>query len=137
MGTKYSSSISDEDKLYIEYVERLRDKTCVNINKIGLGGIERLCKELELEMHTLEKKTCKLSEVTRKSIKDRYITTIQWYREKREIPSLETLLTKLTEMKAPRNKSQETTFERQITTARQELKELKSNKLLIPITNRN
>ena len=133
MGTKYSSSISDEDKLYIEYVERLRDKTCVNINKIGLGGIERLCKELELEMHTLEKKTCKLSEVTRKSIKDRYITTIQWYRESvREIPSLETLLTKLTEMKAPRNKSQETTFEKQISTVRQELEELKSNKIIDP-----
>ena len=43
---------------------------------------------------------------------------------------METLLTELTEMKAPINKSQETTFERQIYTARQELEELKSNETI-------
>ena len=137
MGTKHSSSmskeekISKENKLYFEYMVRLRDKTYVDISETGLEGIERLCKELELEMHTLEKKTSKLSEVTRESIKDRYITTIQWYRDiVREIYSLETLLNELAEMKAPINKSQETTFSGQISTARQELDELKSNKTI-------
>ena len=137
MGTKHSSSmskeerISEENKLYFDYMVRLRDKTCVDISETGLEGIERLCEELELEMHTLEKKTSKLSEVTRESIKDRYIATIQWYRDiVREIYSLETLLTELAEMKAPINKSQETTFSGQISTARQELDELKSNKTI-------
>ena len=51
-------------------------------------------------------------------------------KECRNIEKCYELILELTKMKAPINKSQETTFERQISTARQELKELKSNKTI-------
>ena len=134
MGAKYSSSISKEDKLYIKYVERLRDKTCVNIKEIGLVEIDKLCKELEFEINALGKVSI-LPEEIRTLIKDQYLTTVQWYREQyrnimRELDPLNELIAELTKLKAPIYKSQEATFERQISTAILELENFKSNQTI-------
>ena len=51
--------------------------------------------------------------------------------ECRNIVRCHELISELTKMKAPVNKSQETTFERQISIARQELRELHSNEIII------
>ena len=59
------------------------------------------------------------------------------FHECRNIVQRYELISDLTEMKAPINKSQETTFERQIATARQELKELKSNERINPYLKRD
>ena len=53
-------------------------------------------------------------------------------KEGRNIVRYYELISELRRMKAPINKSQETTFEKQISTARQELEELKSNKTIGP-----
>ena len=60
-------------------------------------------------------------------IREEYITNVN---QCRNIVKCYELIPELTKMKAPINKSQETTFERQISTARQELKELKSNETI-------
>ena len=58
---------------------------------------------------------------------NKYITNVN---ECRYIVKCYELISELDIMKAPINKSQETTFQRQISTARQELKELKSNETI-------
>ena len=57
----------------------------------------------------------------------KYPTSVNRYRN---IMEYYELIVKLTKMKAPVNRSQEITFERQISTARQELEKLKSNKTI-------
>ena len=63
----------------------------------------------------------------RASIKDLYLTNVE---QCKAIVKHYELLTELATLKAPMYKSQEATFERQITTAKQELKELKSNEAI-------
>ena len=63
-----------------------------------------------------------------------YVTGVK---QCRNIVKYYELISELTEMKAPINKSQEATFERQIATARQELKELKSNERINPYLKRD
>ena len=84
----------------------------------------------EKEFQRLDKETIGqiLSQVPQE-IRDSimYATSVK---QCRDIVKYYELISQLTIMKAPINKSQETTFERQISTARQELEELKSNKTI-------
>ena len=131
MGAKQSRKA---DKKIGQYRERLNEIVSIDVFEISLEEVEKLCHELELEMNTLEgnKKAAKLPEEIYASIKDQFMIQIERFDILRKVLSLNELTSKLTEMKAPINKSQETTFERQIYTARQELEELKSNECINP-----
>ena len=86
--------------------------------------------KIETELKRLIKEfinQLQLPQEIRDSIKEKYITN---FNECRDIVRYYELIPELTKMKAPINKSQETTFEKQISTARQELEELKSNKTI-------
>ena len=94
--------------------------------------LKELCHALEIEMSTLDsKKASKLPEETRDIFKQHYLMIIQVYKDTvRASDSLNELISELTKLKAPIYTSQEATFERQISTARQELEELKSNETI-------
>ena len=85
--------------------------------------------KIETELKRLDKEVTDqfLSQVPQK-IRDsiNYPTSVN---ECRNIVKCYKLISELTKMKAPINKSQETTFDRQISTAKHELKELKSNEI--------
>ena len=92
---------------------------------------------VETELQRLDKETIGqiLSQVPQE-IHDSimYATSVN---ECRDIVKYYELIPELTIMKAPINKSQEATFERQISTARQELEELKSNETIGSYHKRN
>ena len=133
MATEESTkSQTKAEKLINLYMERLKEINSTDISGISLDEIEELCKGFELEVNTLNsKKASILSMETRFSLKHQYYMTIQRYRNiNKEVQSFNKLLTELTEMKAPIYKSQEASFKRKISTAIQELKELKSNETI-------
>ena len=80
-------------------------------------------------MSTLDsEKASKLPEEKRDRLKQRYLTIIQGYKDTvRDTDSLNELISELTRLKDLKDKSQEETIEKQISTVRQELEELKSN----------
>ena len=114
------------------YEKRLREIESININRLSLEELKELCYALEIEMSTLDsEKASKLPEEIRDRFKQRYLARIQRYKNTmRDTDSLNELIEELTKLKAPINKSQEATFEKQISTARQKLEELKSNKTI-------
>ena len=114
------------------YEKRLREIESININRLSLEELKELCYALEIEMSTLDsEKASKLPEEIRDRFKQRYLARIQRYKNTmRDTDSLNELIEELTKLKAPINKSQEATFEKQISTARQKLEELKSIKTI-------
>ena len=114
------------------YQRKLKKMQSTDIKGMSLKGIKELCEKSELEMNALDsEEASKLPERMNASIRHQYATLIEQYGNiLRDVNSLTVLLDKLTEMKAPINKSQEATFDRQMSTARQELEELKSNKTI-------
>ena len=131
MGAKQSTKA---EKMIGQYRQRLNEIEFIDVFEISLEEIEKLCHELELEMNTIysNMKAAKLPEEICVSIRDQFMIQIERFDILRKLHSLNELISELTEMKAPINKSQETTFERQISTAKQELKELKSNVCINP-----
>ena len=118
-----------------QYRQRLREIEYIDIDRLSLEELKELCHALEIEMRELDsKKASELPEEIRYGFKQQYLNIIQGYKDTmdimRDTDSLNELIEELTKMKAPINRSQETTFERQISTARQELEELKSNKTI-------
>ena len=115
-----------------QYEKRLREIISININRLSLEELKELSLELEIEMSTLDsEKASKLPEETSERFKQQYLTVIQWYKDiMRETDSLNKLIDELTKLKAPINKREETTFEKQISTARQEVEELKSSETM-------
>ena len=131
MGAKQSTKA---EKLIGQYRERLNEIESIDVFEISLEEVEKLCHELKLEMNTLHSNTKagKLPKEICVSIKDQFMIQIERFDILRLVLTLDELIAELTKMKPPRNKSQETTFERQISTARQELEELKSNEIINP-----
>ena len=131
MGAKQSTKA---EKMIGQYRERLNEIESIDVIEISLEGVEKLCHELELEMNILysDKKSAKLPEEIYASIKDQFMIQIQRFNILRKVLSLNELIPELTKLKAPINNHQETTFEREISTARQELEELKSNECINP-----
>ena len=127
MGAKQS-------KLIGQYRERLNEIESIDVFEISLEEVEKLCHEIELEMNTLDRneKAAKLPKEIFTSIWDQFMQQIQRFGIVRKVLSLNELIAELSKLKPPINKSQETTFERQISTARQELEELKSNQCINP-----
>ena len=136
MGAKQSRKA---EKLIGQYRKRLNEIESIDVNEITLEEVEKLCHELELEMDTVDRsmKAAKLPEEIYASIKDQFMIQIERFNVLRLVRSLDELIPELTKLKAPINKNQETTFERQISTARQELKELKSNECINPFLKRD
>ena len=130
MATRQSTKAQTKaEKLTRQYYERLPEiKSFLKktLKKMSLKGVEELCNELELEMNAVDNEEVSiLSLEIRAAIKAQYQTIIERYRNVvREVHPLNELMN-LNNLKAPINKSQETTFERQIYTARQELEKLK------------
>ena len=122
---------TSESKLTDHYEKRLREIEYINIDILSLEELKELCHELEIEMNTLDsKKASKLPEKTRDRFKRQYLTVIQVYKDTVEATdSVNELLDKLTKLKALKDK-REATFEKKISTVRQELEELKSNKTI-------
>ena len=131
MGAKQSTKA---EKMIGRYRKRLNEIESIDIIEIRLEEVEKLCHELELEMNTVDSNTKagKLPKEICVSIKDEFMQQIERFDILRLVLTLDELIAELTKMKPPRNKSQETTFERQISTARQELEELKSNEIINP-----
>ena len=127
------------EKMIGQYRERLSEIESIDVFEISLEEVEKLCHELELEMNTVDRnmKAAKLPEEICVSIKDEFMLQIQQINILRKLRSLNELITELTKLKAPISKSQEATFERQISTARQELEELKSNECINPFLKRD
>ena len=125
MGTSLSKQTD-------QYEKRLIEIESINIDRLSLEELKELCHALEIEMSTLDsKKASKLPEETRDIFKQHYLMIIQVYKDTvRATDSLNELISELTKLKAPIYTSQEATFERQISTARQELEELKSNETI-------
>ena len=113
------------------YQRKLKEIQSTDIKGMNLKGIKELYEKSELEMNALDsEEASKLPERINASIRHQYVTLIEKYGNLlRIVNSLTVLLDELTEINAPICESQETCFffERQISTARQELKELKSN----------
>ena len=132
MGTKQSKASQEKERLIDLCWQRLREVESIDINRLSLEELKELCHALEIEMSTLDsKKASKLSREIRDRFKRQYITIIQGYKDTvRATDSLNGLIDELTKLKAPKRKSQKTTFEKQISTARQELEELKSNQTI-------
>ena len=125
MATKQSAKTklaSREEKLIGQWEKRMREIESIEINEENILKIEEQCSELGLE---IKKPT---AVPIRTSIKQEFLTRVQHVKNNVKIMSLYGTLSELTKLKAPINRSQETTFERQISTARQELEEFKSNK---------
>ena len=120
MGVKQSNA----EKLIVQYEEKLREMESININKIDLKGIEELCHELEsLIIKINNELALKLPVAILASVRRRCYTILQRYRNIvkelfNESNELNVLIAKLAKLKAPINKSQKATFERQISTAR-------------------
>ena len=110
---------------------KLKEIQSTDIKGMSLKGIKE-CEKSELEFNALDsEEACKLPERINASIRHRNATLIDQYGNlRRHVNSLTVLLDKLNKMKAPINKSQEATFERQMSTARQELEEPKSNETI-------
>ena len=131
MATEESTkSQTKAKKLINQYMERLKEINSTDISELNLDEIEELCKGFKLEVNTLDsKKASILSIETCSSLKHQYYMIIQRYRNtNKEVQPFNILLTELTEMKAPIYKSQETSFKRQVSTAKKELEKLMSNK---------
>ena len=95
------------------------------INEISLEDVEGLRNEFQTAIQRLySEKTPILSVEIRE---EQYLVLIQGCKD---IVRCYELMAELTKMKAPVNKSQETTFERQISAGRQILEELKSNETI-------
>ena len=118
MGAKYSTRLQKLEKRQ-EHIKSIGDI------RIRLEEIVKLCNELEVEVNALDsEKAPKLPERSRESLRDGYTTLIQQCRSAMEYYEL---IAELAKLRAPVNKREEPSFERQISTARQELRELKSN----------
>ena len=120
---------TNQSKLIDHYEKRLREIEYIDINRLSLEELKEMCYALEIEMSTLNsKKASKLPGEKRDRFKRGYLTIIRGYKDTvRATDSLNELISELTKLKAPIYKSQETIFERQISTARQQLEELKSD----------
>ena len=130
MATKLSSETQDKaEKLINQYAARLREINSIEISEISLEEIEELCNGFEIELNTVDsKKSSILSVETRSSLKHQYQMMIQRYRNTvMKVQPFNKLLTELTRLRPPMYKSKESTFEGQISTAKQELEDLKSN----------
>ena len=125
MGTKQSKAKQSGDRLTDQFEKRLREIEFINIDRLNLEELKVLCHALEIEMSTLDsEKASKLLGDTCDIFKQQYLTIVQGYKDNiRERDSLNKLIDELTKLKAPIYKSQEATFEKQISTARQELEE--------------
>ena len=119
MATRQSTKAQTKaEKLTRQYYERLPEiKSFLKktLKKMSLKGVEELCNELELEMNAVDNEEVSiLSLEIRAAIKAQYQTIIERYRNVvREVHPLNELMN-LNNLKAPINKSQETTFERQL-----------------------
>ena len=126
MGSIQSARlVSKADKLIGQYEARLSANTSEDI-RIGLEGLEELRHKYELEIQKLDSKKIYLKSAdaeTRESIKKCYYHLIQ---QIDNAVKFHNLSKELTQMKAPIYKRDEYTFERQITTAKQDLNELYS-----------
>ena len=122
---------TSQSKLIDQYWQRLREIEFINIERLSLEDLKGSCHAFEKEMSILEsKKASKLPEVTRDRFKRHYLTIIRGYKDTvREIETLNELIEELTKLKDLKYK-REATFEKKISTARQELRELKSNKTI-------
>ena len=97
----------------------------ISINGISLEDLVGLKNVFEITIQRLYIENASILSVKiRELIKYQYLLLIQGCKN---IVKCYELITELTILKAPINKSQEATFEGQISTARKELKELKSN----------
>ena len=121
--------VTKQSNLTDLYEKRLIEIELIDIDRLSLEELKELCHASEIEMSTLDsKKASKLPEETRDRFKRQYLTIIQGYKDiVRETDSLNELIDELTKLKYLKDK-REATFEKQISTARQELEELKSNK---------
>ena len=127
MGAKQSRA----EKIIDQYQEKLSEIESIDIIEISSEEIEKLCNEFESEMKTLDsKEAANLRVEVRASIKDQFMIHIQQYKILREVRSLNVLISESTKLKAPINRSQEPTFERQISTAKQEFKNIQSNETI-------
>ena len=116
-----------------QYRQRLREIEYIDIDRLSLEELKELCHALEIEMRELDsKKASELPEEIRYGFKQQYLNIIQGYKDTmdimRDTDSLNELIDELTKLKDLKDKIQEATFEKQISTARQEFEELKSNK---------
>ena len=116
-----------------QYRQRLREIEYIDIDRLSLEELKGLCHALEIEMRELDsKKASELPEEIRYGFKQQYLNIIQGYKDTmdimRDTDSLNELIEELTKLKDLKDKIQEATFEKQISTARQEFEELKSNK---------
>ena len=153
MTTKQTTETKAKaEKLIGQYEEKLTEIKSFDLTEIESRRLEELCGYFELEMRTFKQDDTAsiLSQKTFNSIKDQYLTIIEQCRSlikfnvvsgqkfsaKTKVDAYiqrkraEAKITELTELKAPVNNSQEAAFERQISTARQELEELKSNQTI-------
>ena len=114
---------------YEHFQQRLREIESIDIDTLSLEELKELCHALEIEMWELDsKKASKLPGERRDRFKQQYLEIIQGYRDTvRKTETLNELIDELTKLNALKDK-REATFEKQISTVRQELKKLKSNK---------
>ena len=128
MATKQSAKTklaSREWKLIDQWEKRMREIESIEINEENLLKIEEQCSELGLEI----KKP--ITVPIRNSIKQEFLRRIQHVKNNVKIMrSFYGTLREITKLKAPVSRSQETTFDRQISTAKQELEEFKLNKTI-------
>ena len=125
MASKQSTeTMSDarEENLIRWYEMRLRKIESIKFKDENIFRIKDLCIELELEIE---------KEMEPDSKKREYLTRIYHAKNNVKIDySLYVLLDELKELNAPICKSQESSFERQISTAREELEKVKSDKTI-------
>ena len=126
MGTSESKAKQSGER-FIE--KRLREIEYIDINRLSLEELKELCHALEIEMSELDsEKASKVPGIARDRFKQHYLMIIQLYKDTvRETDSLNELIDELTKLKDLKDK-RGATFEKQISTARQELEKLKSNK---------
>ena len=117
MHSSYIST-SLEVRLISQYEMRMREIGSIKVNNETILEIEKLCKKLESEIQTNTEVPIPNSK------KHEYLTRLQHVKNILKIVA--PLIAELSKMKAPMNKSQKATFEKQISTARQKLEELKS-----------
>ena len=115
--------------LFVQCQERLIEIRSIDISVMSVEEIQKLCDELETEMKAIYRKdiACLSVEICT-TIKYQYLTIIERYKSTvKELHTSLELIPELIKLKAPVNKRQEATFERQMSTARQKLEELKAN----------
>ena len=127
-----AESRNELEKLIGQYEVRLREIKHIDISEISFEEMEKLCSGFELEMNSLDsEEASELPEEIRASLKHRYQMIIRRYKTiMEEILPFNEIFTELTNLKIPLYKRDEVAFERQISTARQELEKIKSDKTI-------